>query len=743
MFKLMRVLQSLITIAMMWGLGIGIAGAVNEKSDGWPWNLKLHGYHDAEVAEALGTGWFLNMGPTGIRVRIPKDQPKYFQVKYVFKKSPAAGLIEIDDMIVGANGKRMNVPHSFGRNKGWEGPMVEMSKLIEDSQGDEGKLELIVWPKGDKSAEKKVVVQIDAVGRFSDTYPFNCPRSDKLYLDICDWLLDEHKRAGTFEKPRPHTYSSCLLALMASPEKRHQRLVDDLIKKYYDKRYDPDAGNGFPAWGQVHDAVVMGEYYLMHQDKRLKPAMESLAYCLENSVWPTTGGLSHRPFAFIQRRMAGGGPKGYGAMAMPAGIGMIGLSLFKEAGLPYGGPSYQRIHEGFLCTVGGNGEIGYGFKSWDHAVIELETEDSAPKASKGGIGYECVEGLENVGKYKIIWPTEKDPRYRPTDWLTREVETNRVFFKGGKLRLVVRNMSPDEPTRPYKYKGGRCGGIGKSGAGALAHMIGSDGNKSWEYLGQHMATGCARNPKQLLNGHASTHMHVLWGSLGAAMADPKDFNEYMEGIKWWMIMAQTHDGSYVVLPGRDYASTDHVYGTRNFPTGCAALILATKDKRLRITGASSANSGGSSDGSSRSSRLTPSKPKARPAREVPAQVKAMFDEMLLNALGELSNSGEIKPVPMDLSKATTNVWFAGMDSDAKLTFKAMRGDSAAAFAYNDLTKMDQAMLAALAAKFKSDDQQSQAMAGIFMEAAGDTSMADQYYKKAGDELAEKVQKIFE
>lgn len=98
-------------------LGTGLqnaAFAVNEKGE-WPWNEKLHGWHDREVAEALGTGWFLNVGPTGLRARITHEHPQYLTIKYVFKKSPAAGLIEINDIIVGANGKKLTVAHTFGR----------------------------------------------------------------------------------------------------------------------------------------------------------------------------------------------------------------------------------------------------------------------------------------------------------------------------------------------------------------------------------------------------------------------------------------------------------------------------------------------------------------------------------------------------------------------------------------------------------------------------------------------------
>ena len=712
---------------------VGVASAVHEKGD-WPWNLKLHGWHDREVAEELGVGWFLNVGPTGIRAQITHEQPKYLTVKYVFKKSPAAGLVAIGDVIVGANGKRMNVEHQFGRrgDPGWDGPMTEMAKLIEDSQGADGSLELIVWPGGSSAAEKKVMVKIEPIGRFSPTWPFNCPRSDRQLTELCDFLVDEHERAGTFEK-MPHTFSSCVLALMAANDPKYDAFVRKLIDGYAAKRYDSTDGNGFPAWGQVHDGIVMGEYYLLTKDRRVLPAMESLADCLNDSVWPETGGLSHRPFAAIQRRMAEGGPKGYGAMAMPAGLGMVALSLFKEAGLPHAAPSYQRMHEAFLCSVSPAGAIDYGFKIWDHAVIVLDDPKGAPKNSKRGIGFECLEGMNGIGAYSIAWPTKADPRYKPTDWLDKEGPTNRVFDMGGAKRLVVRNMSPDEPRGPFKHEGGGFKHHGRSGVGALAHRIGNRDNESWGHLADLMATGCARSGRNLMDGHASTHMHVLWGSLGAAMAAEKDFRKYMDDIKWWMIMAHTHNGGYVIMPGRDYASTDHVYGTRNYPTACAALILSLKEKRLRITGA----------GDGGAAPVAGTTGSARAPRTLSAEKKAMLDEALLSSLGELGRSGGLKPLAMEISKAEGKVTFAGVESDGRLTFKAVDGGASASFAFADLTAADHTLLARLLAQLRISDPEAQATAGIYLEVAGDTKTADAYYRRAGAEFASKLEGLFE
>jgi hypothetical protein len=608
--------------------------------------------------------------------------------------------------------------------------MLDMSKLIEDSQGKDGKLELIIWPGGSKAEEKTVVLQIEAVGRFSPKWPFDCPRSDKLAASLRDFLEDDYKREGGF-KGGTHVHTSATLALMADGSGKHDRLVKSIMSEYGSRRYDPQNSNGFPVWGFGHDGILMGEYYLLTKDRSLLPAIESLNSCFIFSQEPESGGFSHKPYPTIQQRIVAGGPKGYGAMALPGGLGMLAMSLFKEAGLDHAEPAYKRLHQAYLSSVTASGGIDYGFKDWDHAVIVLADPKGSPKNSPKGAGYLCPGGMAGIGEYTIEWPTKSDPRFRPTDWLKSEMETNEVYDFGGAKRIVVRTMVPKESTGAYDQGGKSVDHYARSGVGALAHSIGNSDNKSWGYLSDLMATACANSPNSLLNGHASTHMHVLWGSLGAAMADEKEFQEYMEGIKWWFIMAQAHDGSFMVMPGRDYASTDHVYGGRVFPTACAALILSVKDKRLKITGAAL--------------RAGTAEPvaAARAPRKLAAGKQPLLDDYLLNALGELSHSGELVRNPVVLSKASAPVALAKVESDGSLIFRAMSVEKQASFGFVDLTLPDRAQLSVLAATLRPIDLEAQAMAGIYQEIIGKTASADEYYDNAGSEFGEIITGLFE
>lgn len=203
--------------------------------------------------------------------------------------------------------------------------MLDMAKLIEDSQGKDGKLEFIILPGGNKSAEKTVTLQIESIGRFSPTWPFNCPRSDKQMIDLCDFLAGEYKRAGKFES-QVQTHSASVLALMASGEKKYDSVVREIMSDYGKKRYDPNNEAGFPASGYGYDGILMGEYYLLTKDRSLLPAIESLNNCLLLGQTPDSGGFSHKPFPAIQQRVAAGGPKGYGDMAMPGGLTMLAMS---------------------------------------------------------------------------------------------------------------------------------------------------------------------------------------------------------------------------------------------------------------------------------------------------------------------------------------------------------------------------------------------------------------------------------
>ncbi|NNC89632.1 MAG: hypothetical protein HKN82_14350 [Akkermansiaceae bacterium] len=742
-----------ISCALLLAFG-GIASAVMERGD-YPWDTKLRSYYDTEMAEELGeVRWLLNLGPTGIRARIYPDKPTQLVVKYVFQdaKSPAKGLVAIDDVIVGANGRKFKSSHRFGRNLpgggGWDGPMMELAAHLEDSQGKDGKLELIVWPGGAKSDETTVAVQLEPVGRFAPSFPFNCERSERMLEELCDFMVmdfeaDNWKKENQFYGG-PHGHAHQLLALMASGNPKYDRLIKDCMARYHGKTYDP-AGGGFQMWTWGYDSIVMGEYYLLTRDRKLESAMKSLAEAMPEGCHNGDGIYTHRSQINLRRT----GRKPYASIAAISGLQMVGMSLFREAGLYYDERLYQNIHQHYLnSTSPAAVNIAYAFGNADrlndadiahrHAIIKLH--DPTKGLSGRGPGYVCPTGMDGIGGYEIVWPTKADPRWKPTDWIDKEADTNILTeHTGDGIRRVDRDnprykVAP-EPAKPYETT--RTGShLAPVGMGAVAHLVGTQ-SPSWEYLGKHAANTCVLGPGNAFDGHAASNMHAFWSVLGAARSDqPEKLREYFDYMKTFLVLSETHNGGLILQPwGRDRpgCNSDVSYGPRTLTTATGAILLALGKKHLRITGAGSGVAAASGNGAL----------PVRPARTLPARQAALLDQALLQALAELSHAGELEPAPLELSRARAKVRLARVESDGKLTFQATVGDKQASFDFADLNTEDRARLAQLVARHRPSDPEAQASAGMFMELTGDTRGADEYFEKAGPALREQLDALFE
>ena len=68
---------------------------------------------DAEVP-----GWYINLGITGVRAMITKEEPTNLLVMFVFRDTPAFGEVEKGDKIIGANDHAFVTPHKFGYGMG-------------------------------------------------------------------------------------------------------------------------------------------------------------------------------------------------------------------------------------------------------------------------------------------------------------------------------------------------------------------------------------------------------------------------------------------------------------------------------------------------------------------------------------------------------------------------------------------------------------------------------------------------
>ena len=362
--------------------------------------------------------------------------------------------------------------------------------------------------------------------------------------------------------------------------------------------------------------------------------------------------------------------------------------------------------------------------------------------------------MKDIGPYEILWPTKADPRYKPTDWVEKEASENLVEEEVDGCRTIRRFLGKkkfQEPTAPYNTS--RSGGhLAPVGMGALAHLIGNKDNKSWTYLGQHAANTCALGPGSAFDGHAAGNLHGFWSVLGAARSDDaKKLRAYFDYMKTFLILSECHNGGLYLQPwGRDRAgcNSDPTYGPRILPTATGAILLALQKKRLLITGADGGISA-PAETSSESPVAAPAAdqgtpvPAVRAPRTMSADKLAALDKALLGVLVGLSDAKELKQVPMAISKTRSKVWLAEATKEGDLTFQLVGGMEKASFKFSELAGSDHATLSLLVASLKPTSSDAQAMAGVYMESAGRTKESEDYYRKAGEESAKKLQKLFD
>jgi hypothetical protein len=468
---------------------------------------------DAEVP-----GFLVNMGPTGAR-GILKERS--YVVKHIFAKSPAKGVLELDDEVVGANGKRFSA-HTFGGgHHGLEGPLQDLGLAIEDSEGRDGVLQLMV-KRGDKSLT--LDVQLEKLGRFADTFPVDCKKTEILRDRAYKYLMDNPGELSS--------QGRCVatLALLSSDEARvfaaGKRMARD-----WDKPYDESTWS----WHLGFQGITLAEYHLLTGDRSVLKTLKSTMELLRRAQWQGNiqhwkvsqfkkdvdqetldrhqalyeGGFGHAPYAEIVQR--GGG--GYGPMQWPTCIALMTWQLGSQCGID---AQQAGVEAGFRFLENGTtaaGHIAYG------------------------------------GEFTL--------NNGPVDTKQWQASTRNGFSHKSGLGYLVYKLSPERPDAAKRMK---------------LHLSNIDAAY------KDMADGHACALMGFTWGLAGVY----------ASDNAKLKRKVTDHYKAWLNLARCHGSdSYVILPGRDYADESYYRDNiRNHTTASVAFIYSYSTPKLRVQGGS-------------------------------------------------------------------------------------------------------------------------------------------------------------
>jgi len=236
-----------------------------------------------------------------------------FLVVHVLADSPAAGVLKIDDVIFGANGR------PFVET---EDPRPEMGNALIESQSPQlgGILTLHAVRDG-----KPINVKIDLGNTlsYSDTWPMNCEKTRQMRQDAVDLVIKSYPW---------HRYNFWTTTfLMASGDEAAmelaRRIITDGLKDEYPE------GRGCSAWVFAYRLLNLCEYYLLTGDSVVLPAIRYNAQCLAWAQY-RSGSWSHGGGGDL--RAPGTAFGGYGEVNC-SGLGAFaGLAMARECGIePY------------------------------------------------------------------------------------------------------------------------------------------------------------------------------------------------------------------------------------------------------------------------------------------------------------------------------------------------------------------------------------------------------------------------
>ncbi|MBK8037926.1 MAG: HEAT repeat domain-containing protein [Verrucomicrobiaceae bacterium] len=304
----------------------------------------------------------INLGPTGLRGWVyhaswNTSLSRQIQVQVVEAGSPAAGVLEVNDVILGADGSGAE-PVGFSADA-----RKSLADAINDAEArSPATLKLLRWRAGVTST---VTLTLRTMGAYSATAPYACPKS-ALILEEGLQAIMAGETAGR--------YSFGTLALLAGNDPNNPLNAARQTRAQTEARAmilnaatlakltsgEPDM-EGSATWKWGHQLIVLTEYYLQTQDAQVLPSIDAITQVIVNGL--NVFGTSGHKFSPRWRDGTLNGPQrtGYGTVNSASMPCVLGLLLAKECGVVNAGldPMIARA-TCFLAYYAGKGAIPYG-----------------------------------------------------------------------------------------------------------------------------------------------------------------------------------------------------------------------------------------------------------------------------------------------------------------------------------------------------------------------------------------------
>jgi hypothetical protein len=184
-----------------------------------------------------------NLGSTGLRGWIYTKPANFLDsaqgrtttasrqilVTHVGAKSPADGVMKVDDVILGVDGR----PFVNDARKTIAAAIQEAEK-----EASGGVLKLTRWRAGQT---EEVQLKLRVMGTYSDTAPFNCPKSKRIFDEACSALEKEPLKEDLWGAVNG-------LALLSTGRAEYLPRVQEFARKIAPKTLKLELKDGMSVW---------------------------------------------------------------------------------------------------------------------------------------------------------------------------------------------------------------------------------------------------------------------------------------------------------------------------------------------------------------------------------------------------------------------------------------------------------------------------------------------------------------
>ena len=300
-------------------------------------------------------GQTYNLGATGLRGWIYTKPATYLDsvqgrtttasrqilVTHVGANSPASGVMEVNDVILGAGGSLFA-----------DDARKSIARAIQEAEkaANGGILKLTRWRAG---KTEEVQLKLRVMGTYSDTAPYNCPKSKLILADACKALEKE---------PLKEDWAGAIngLALMATGNPDYLPRVREFARKMGPPTLKLELKDGMVVWDWGYRNLFLCEYYLLTGDKEVLHAINEYTISLAKgqSMYGTFG---HGISGLTPDGQLHGSIPPYGPVNAAGLVGNLAIVMGKKCGVndPEIDPAIERASKFFGYYVD-KGAIPYG-----------------------------------------------------------------------------------------------------------------------------------------------------------------------------------------------------------------------------------------------------------------------------------------------------------------------------------------------------------------------------------------------